>query len=38
MMYGMQLMRALGVDITGQILRKIDIVDHRPPKTYDPER
>ena len=38
MMYGLQLMRALGVDITGQILRKIDIVDHRPPKTYDPER
>ena len=38
MMYGLQLMRALRVDITGQILRKIDIVDHRPPKTYDPER
>ena len=38
MMYGLQLMRALGVDITGQILRKLDIVDHRPPKTYDPER
>ena len=38
MMYGLQLMRALGVDITGQILRKIDIVDHRPPKKYNPKR
>ena len=33
MMYGLQLMRTLKVDITGQILRKIDIVDHRPPKS-----
>ena len=38
MMYGLQLMRALGIDITEQILRKIDIVDHRPPKPYDPKR
>ena len=28
----------LGIDITGQILRKIDIVDHRPPRRYDPKR
>jgi len=32
MMYGLQLARTLGIDITEQILRKIDIVDHRPPK------
>jgi len=32
MMYGLQLTRTLGIDITEQILRKIDIVDHRPPK------
>ena len=38
MMYGLQLTRTLGIDITQQVLRKIDIVDHRPPKTYDPER
>ena len=38
MMYGLQLMRALNVDVTEQILRKIDIVDHRPPKAYDPAR
>ena len=38
MMYGLQLMRTLNVDITSQILRKIDIVDHRPPKKYDPRR
>ena len=38
MMYGLQLMRTLDIDITGQILRKIDIVDHRPPKTYNPKR
>ena len=30
MMYGLQLTRTLGIDITEQILRKIDIVDHRP--------
>jgi len=38
MMYGLQLMRTLDIDITSQILRKIDIVDHRPPKAYDPKR
>ena len=38
MMYGLQLARTLGIDITGQVLRKIDIVDHRPPKPYDPKR
>ncbi|MBQ6373479.1 MAG: hypothetical protein IJJ45_03230 [Clostridia bacterium] len=38
MMYGLQLTRTLGIDITEQVLRKIDIVDHRPPRSYDPER
>ena len=38
MMYGLQLTRTLGIDVTQQILRKIDIVEHRPPKVYDPER
>ncbi len=38
MMYGLQLMRTLGIDITGQILRKIRIVDSRPPKPYNPPR
>ena len=38
MMYGLQLARTLNIDVTRQILRKIDIVDHRPPKAYDPKR
>ena len=38
MMYGLQFARTLGFDVTEQILRKIDIVDHRPPKAYDPKR
>ena len=38
MMYGLQLTRTLGIDITEQIVRKIDIVDHRQPKPYDPKR
>ena len=38
MMYGLQLARTLGFDITEQILRKIDIVDRRPPKTGEPAR
>ncbi len=38
MMYGLQLTRTLGIDITGQVLRKIDIVDRRPHKAYDPKR
>lgn len=38
MMYGLQLARTLNIDVTEQILRKIDIVDHRPPKAYNPKR
>ena len=38
MMYGLQLTRTLGIDITQQVMRKIDIVDHRPPKPYNPAR
>ena len=38
MMYGLQLARTLGIDITSQVLRKINIVDHRPPKPYNPKR
>lgn len=38
MMYGLQLTRTLGIDITQQVMRKIDIVDHRPPKKYNPNR
>ena len=38
MMYGLQLMRTLDIDITRQIIRKIGIVDHRPPKPYNPKR
>lgn len=38
MMYGMQLARTLNIDIAQQVQRKIDIVDHRPPKAYDPKR
>lgn len=38
MMYGLQLARTLNIDVTEQILRKIDIVDHRPPKPYNPKR
>lgn len=38
MMYGLQLARTLGIDVTEQILRKINIVDHRPPKPYNPKR
>ena len=36
--YGLQLTRTLGIDITQQVIRKIDIVDHRPPKKYNPNR
>ena len=32
MIYGLQLARTFGIDVTEEILRKIDIVDHRPPK------
>ncbi len=38
MMYGLQLARTLGIDITSEVLRKIDIVDHRPVKADDPKR
>lgn len=38
MMYGLQLTRTLGIDITGQVHRKIDIVDRRPPKRNNPKR
>ena len=38
MMYGLQLARTLHIDITEQILRKIDIVDHRPPRACDSKR
>ena len=38
LMYGLQLTRSLHIDITQEVLRKIDIVDHRPPKPIDPER
>ena len=38
MMYGLQLTRTLGIDITEQVMRKIDIVDRRPPKPYNPKR
>ena len=38
MMYGLQLTRTLGIDVTRQILRKINIVDHRPKKVDDPSR
>lgn len=38
MLYGLQLMGTLDIDITKQIIRKIDIVDHRPPETDHPKR
>ena len=38
MMYGLQLADALHIDVTQQILRKIDIVDHRSPKPGEPKR
>lgn len=38
MMYGLQLARTLNIDITREVIRKIDIVDHRPVKADDPKR
>ena len=38
MMYGLQLADALQIDVTQQILRKIDIVDHRSAKPGEPKR
>ena len=32
MIYGLQLVSALGIDASQAILRKLDIVEHRPPK------
>ena len=32
MIYGLQLVSALGIDASRAILRKLDIVEHRPPK------
>ena len=36
MMYGLQLASTLGIDVTTQILRKIAIVELRPPKDQQP--
>ena len=36
--YLLQLTYGLGIDLTEEVVRKIDIVDHRPPKAYDPKR
>ena len=38
MMYGLQLARTLKIDITSQVLRKIDIVDHRSPQRLDEKK
>lgn len=38
MMYGLQLADALHIDVTTQILRKIDIVDRRAPRPDEPKR
>ena len=38
MMYGLQLADALHIDVTGQVLRKIDIVDRRRPKPGEKKR
>ena len=38
MMYGMQLVRTLGIDIAREVERKIDIVDHRPVRPDEPKR
>ena len=32
MIYGLQIMTVLGVDVSEQVLRKIDIVRKRPPQ------
>ena len=36
MMYGLQLTYTLGIDVTGEIIRKITIVDQRKPKDAKP--
>ncbi len=38
MMYGLQLARTLGIDVSAQIERKIGIVDKRPAKKDEPAR
>lgn len=38
MMYGLQLMDSLGVDVARQIERKIDIVDRRPVRPDEAKR
>ena len=38
MMYGLQLADTLSIDVTSEILRKIDIVDHRPKKPGEAKR
>ena len=38
MMYGLQLADALNIDVTEQILRKIDIVDRRAARPDEPKR
>ena len=38
MMYGMQLARTLGIDVSHEVERKINIVDHRPVKPDEPKR
>ena len=38
MMYGLQLAYTLGIDVSAQIERKIDIVDHRPVNPNEPKR
>ncbi|MBQ8974038.1 MAG: hypothetical protein IJ074_13305 [Clostridia bacterium] len=38
MMYGLQLTRTLNIDIASEIERKIEIVDHRPPRRDNPKR
>lgn len=38
MMYGLQLCDALGIDVTQQILRKIEIVDQRQYGPEEPRR
>ncbi len=38
MMYGLQLAYALNIDVTKQVLRKIEIVDHRAQNPDEPKR
>lgn len=38
MIYGLQLAYAMNIDISEQVFRKIDIVDHRPNHDSNPKR